>query len=210
MLLSLLDASVGWLLISLFLVAAGLWQLRYAPGHRRAGLATAMLAGYATGGALVMLAACVSAPDPHPLEGSEWQLAEIHTSGSTTTLTPALQARHTLAFGPEGALALQLDCNRGRASWAAGKPRNGAGTLTITSVPSPGAVEIMSRPPRARARSRMLTSPIPGIRRGEKLKPAPSSRTRRITCSGVTARRISTSVARAWRMVLVSASCAMR
>ena len=88
------------------------------------------------GGALVMLAACVSAPDPHPLEGSEWQLAEIHTSGSTTTLTPALQARHTLAFGPDGALALQLDCNRGRASWAAGKPRNGAGTITIGPVAS--------------------------------------------------------------------------
>lgn len=88
------------------------------------------------GGALVMLAACVSAPDPHPLEGSEWQLAAIHTSGSTTTLTPALQARHTLAFGPDGALALQLDCNRGRASWSAGKPRNGAGTITIGPVAS--------------------------------------------------------------------------
>lgn len=88
------------------------------------------------GGALVMLAACVSAPDPHPLEGSEWQLAAIHTSGSTTTLTPALQARHTLAFGPDGALALQLDCNRGRASWSAGKQRNGAGTITIGPVAS--------------------------------------------------------------------------
>ena len=88
------------------------------------------------GGAVVMLAACVSAPDPHPLEGSEWQLAAIHTSGSTTTLTPALQARHTLAFGPDGALAMQLDCNRGRASWSAGKPRNGAGTITIGPVAS--------------------------------------------------------------------------
>ena len=88
------------------------------------------------GGALVMLAACVSAPEPHPLEGSEWQLAAIHTSGSTTTLTPALQARHTLAFGPDGALAMQLDCNRGRASWSAGKPRNGAGTITIGPVAS--------------------------------------------------------------------------
>ncbi|WP_086617046.1 META domain-containing protein [Erythrobacter tepidarius] len=88
------------------------------------------------GGALMMLAACVSPGNPHPLEGSEWQLTEIHTSGSTTTLTPALQARHRLAFGPDGALALQLDCNRGRASWAAGKPRNGAGTLSIGPVAS--------------------------------------------------------------------------
>ena len=95
-------------------------------------LAKALIAG----GALMLLAACVSAPDPHPLEGSEWQLAAIDTSGSTTTLTAPLQARHTLAFGPEGALALQLDCNRGRASWSAGKPRNGAGMLTIGPVAS--------------------------------------------------------------------------
>ena len=88
------------------------------------------------GSTLMLLAACVSAPDPHPLEGSEWQLAAIDTSGSTTTLTPALQARHTLAFGPEGALALQLDCNRGRATWTAGKPRNGAGALNIGPVAS--------------------------------------------------------------------------
>jgi heat shock protein HslJ len=88
------------------------------------------------GGALMLLAACVSAPEPHPLEGTEWQLAAIDTSGSTTTLDPPLQARHTVAFGPEGALAIQLDCNRGRSTWAAGKPRNGAGTLTIGPVAS--------------------------------------------------------------------------
>lgn len=88
------------------------------------------------GGALMLLAACVSAPDPHPLEGTEWQLAEIHTSGSTTTLTPPLQARHTMAFGAEGVLTMQLDCNRGRATWTAGKPHNGAGMLTIGPVAS--------------------------------------------------------------------------
>jgi len=88
------------------------------------------------GGALMMLAACVSTPDPHPLTGSEWQLAEIHTTGSTTSLTPALQARHTIAFGAEGALALQLDCNRGRATWTAGKPRNGAGSISIGPIAS--------------------------------------------------------------------------
>jgi heat shock protein HslJ len=88
------------------------------------------------GGALMLLAACVSAPEPHPLEGTEWQLAAIDTSGSTTTLDPPLQARHTVAFGPEGALAIQLDCNRGRATWSAGKPRNGTGTLTIGPVAS--------------------------------------------------------------------------
>ena len=88
------------------------------------------------GGALMLLAACVSAPDPHPLEGSEWQLTEIHTPGSTTTLTAPVQARHTLAFGAEGLLTLQLDCNRGRSTWTADKPRNGAGALTIGPVAS--------------------------------------------------------------------------
>jgi heat shock protein HslJ len=88
------------------------------------------------GGGLIMLAACVSTPQPHPLEGTEWQLTTIDTSGSTTTIDPALQVRHTLAFGPEGALAIQLDCNRGRASWTAGQPKNGAGAISIGPVAS--------------------------------------------------------------------------
>lgn len=46
MLLSLIDASVGWLLISLFLVVAGLWQQRHARGRRRAVLASGLLVLY--------------------------------------------------------------------------------------------------------------------------------------------------------------------
>lgn len=92
------------------------------------------------GGALMMLAACATTSAPHPLTGSEWQLAAIDTSGSTTTLTPALQARHMLTFGDEGALALQLDCNRGRASWTAGQPRNGAGAIDIGPIASTRAL----------------------------------------------------------------------
>lgn len=88
----------------------------------------------------MMLAACATTSSPHPLTGSEWQLAAIDTSGSTTTLTPALQARHMLTFGDEGALALQLDCNRGRASWTAGKPRNGAGAINIGPIASTRAL----------------------------------------------------------------------
>jgi heat shock protein HslJ len=99
-------------------------------------LAKSLLAG----GALLALAACATTSAPHPLTGSEWQLAAIDTSGSTTTLTRALQARHTLSFGEEGQLALQLDCNRGRASWSAGKPRNGAGTISIGPIASTRAL----------------------------------------------------------------------
>lgn len=88
----------------------------------------------------MMLAACATTSAPHPLTGSEWQLAAVDTTGSTTTLTPALQARHMLTFGDEGALALQLDCNRGRTSWTAGKPRNGAGAINIGPIASTRAL----------------------------------------------------------------------
>ncbi|OBV10048.1 META domain-containing protein [Erythrobacter dokdonensis] len=92
------------------------------------------------GGALLGLTACATSSSPHQLTGSEWLLVAIDTSGSTTTLTRALQANHRLSFGEQGLLALQLDCNRGRASWAAGKPRNGAGRINIGPVASTRAL----------------------------------------------------------------------
>lgn len=69
--------------------------------------------------------------DTHPLEGTEWQLAAIDTSGSTTTLTPSLQARHTIAFAGGGEVQAQLDCNRGRSTWTAGRPSNGAAAISF-------------------------------------------------------------------------------
>lgn len=78
----------------------------------------------------------MTVPDTHPLEGTEWKLTAIDTSGSTTTLTPALQARHTLAFRAGGEAQVQLDCNRGRTTWTAGKPGNGAGAMTFGPVAS--------------------------------------------------------------------------
>ena len=76
----------------------------------------------------------MTVPDTHPLTGTDWQLTAIDTSGSTTTLTPALQARHTIAFGDGGELQMQLDCNRGRSTWTAGNPVNGAGSIAIGPV----------------------------------------------------------------------------
>lgn len=73
-------------------------------------------------------------PDSHPLAGTEWQLAAIDTSGSTTSLTPALQRRHTVTFNDGGELLAQLDCNRGRGTWTAGQPVNGAGAIDIGPV----------------------------------------------------------------------------
>lgn len=76
----------------------------------------------------------MTVPDSHPLAGTEWKLTAIDTAGSTTTLTPALQARHTIAFADGGELQLRLDCNRGRSTWTAGQPANGAGSISIGPV----------------------------------------------------------------------------
>ena len=84
--------------------------------------------------ATIALGGCVTLPDTHPLTGTDWQLVAIDTSGSTTTLTPALQRRHTLAFADGGEVQLQLDCNRGRSTWTAGQPANGAGSISFGPV----------------------------------------------------------------------------
>jgi len=86
--------------------------------------------------AALVLSACMTVPDSHPLTGTAWQLVAIDTSGSTTTLTPSLQARHTIAFGEGGDAQVQLDCNRGRTTWTAGQPRNGTGAISIGPVAS--------------------------------------------------------------------------
>ena len=63
---------------------------------------TAMKLPAALAAATLALAGCMTVPDTHPLAGTEWQLVAIDTSGSTTTLTPALQPRHTIAFADGG------------------------------------------------------------------------------------------------------------
>jgi heat shock protein HslJ len=93
--------------------------------HRAAALAGAL-----------MLTGCMTIPDTHPLAGSKWQLVAIDTSGSTTTLTPAVQRRHTITLGEGGEAQVQLDCNRGRSTWTAGKPRAGAGAMSFGPVAS--------------------------------------------------------------------------
>ena len=86
--------------------------------------------------ALFAVGGCSTIPDSHPLAGTEWQLVAIDTSGSTTTLTAALQRRHTIAFRDGGEMQLQLDCNRGRSTWTAGQPISGAGSISIGPVAS--------------------------------------------------------------------------
>ena len=89
-----------------------------------------------TAAATLAAGGCMTVPDAHPLAGTEWRLAAIDTSGSTTSLSPALQARHTLRFADWGNLEAQLDCNRGRATWSASGPANGAGTIAFGPIAS--------------------------------------------------------------------------
>ena len=61
---------------------------------------------------------------------------------------------------------------------ATGVPFTGVpftGTMPATRVPSPGVDSIVTSPPSAARRSRMLVRPAPGVTGS--LKPAPSSRT---------------------------------
>lgn len=84
-----------------------------------------------TATATLALGGCMTVPDAHPLAGTGWELIAIDTTGSTTTLTPALQARHRLRFADGGEVEAQLDCNRGRSTWSASNPANGAGTISF-------------------------------------------------------------------------------
>jgi heat shock protein HslJ len=85
-----------------------------------------------------MLGACETLPEmAHPLTGETWRLTDIDTSGSSTRLTPALSERHTITFEEGGRAFVQLDCNRGNASWNAASPAGGgSGAITIGPVAS--------------------------------------------------------------------------
>lgn len=82
------------------------------------------------------LGGCMTVPDSHPLAGTRWQLAAIDAAGSTTALTPAAQAGHTLAFAAGGEAQVQLDCNRGRTTWSAGQASGGTGEISFGPVAS--------------------------------------------------------------------------
>ena len=95
----------------------------------------------AMGSAALLTSGCETlyAP-PHPLEGTSWRLADVETSGTSTRLTPELSARHRLSFQDAGDLQMQLDCNRGNATWSASSPSGGDGSISIGTVASTRAL----------------------------------------------------------------------
>lgn len=76
----------------------------------------------------------------HPLTRTTWQLDEVISEGGTTRLTRSEMERHTLNFYEDGSVQMQLDCNRGNATWNAPEPVRGGGTMNISQIASTRAL----------------------------------------------------------------------
>ncbi|MGY6551310.1 MAG: META domain-containing protein [Erythrobacter sp.] len=76
----------------------------------------------------------------NPLIGPTWRLAEIKASGDAPQITNDLRERHTISFEKTGGVAMQLDCNRGRAAWSAERHHTRSGDLSIGPVASTRAL----------------------------------------------------------------------
>lgn len=86
--------------------------------------------------AATAITACSAFPgfESHPLNGTTWQLVDVETAGTSTRLNAPLPSRHTLTFLSNRELQMQLDCNRGNATWSASPSNNGDGRLTISEI----------------------------------------------------------------------------
>jgi heat shock protein HslJ len=88
--------------------------------------------------AVAALAGCATATAPHPrqgLAGTQWQLRSVTSMDDTQgrTVVPEPQ-RYTLRFDANGNASLQLDCNRGFATWKA-EPAVGGLTGSLSFGP---------------------------------------------------------------------------
>lgn len=104
-----------------------------------------------------VLTDCAAPPIPTTtlpgLEGTRWQLAVVTSmDDSQPPLRPADPPRYTIEFATDGRLLVQLDCNRGHATWkaepapdASAKRRSGSlqfGPLATTRMACPpGSLE---------------------------------------------------------------------
>ena len=73
------------------------------------------------------------APVAAGLAGSAWRLVAFQSMDDAQGTTKPGEGRdYTLDFGSDGMIAMQLDCNRGRATWSAVPGADGqSGQLTI-------------------------------------------------------------------------------
>ncbi|WP_395329078.1 META domain-containing protein [Novosphingobium sp. BL-8H] len=85
-----------------------------------------------------------TAPAPAPattgLAATSWKLVGFQSMDDAQGTTKPGEGRtYTLEFGADGALAMQLDCNRGRSTWSA-EPGGEGGSLKIGPVASTRAL----------------------------------------------------------------------
>jgi heat shock protein HslJ len=96
------------------------------------------------------------------LAGTNWTL--VHFQSPAGVVVPPNVEHYTLHFGADGALSLQLDCNRGMAHWTATPTSAHGGGLTITQGAmsramciAPGAIDTKLAGDLARVKSYTLT-----------------------------------------------------
>ena len=85
------------------------------------------------------IVACAQAPPstPFALAGTSWQLMRFEGMDETSR-TPDDRAKYTIEFKADGALAVRLDCNRGRGTWKSEEPgRLELGPLALTRAMCP-------------------------------------------------------------------------
>jgi heat shock protein HslJ len=99
-------------------------------------------------------------PPAPTLAGSKWRLVHFQSMDDATgkKIPPAIE-RYNIEFMTDGSLALQLDCNRARASWTATPSSPSGGGLALSSGPmtramcQPGAMDTQIARDLARVRS---------------------------------------------------------
>lgn len=100
------------------------------PKTKIAAIAIAVLA--------VLLSGCATVLETiDPLAGTNWRLVEMQSMDDSqgTTWRPN-RDRYTVEFNADGTAYMQLDCNRGRASWEAERTGEGQGTFKFGSIAS--------------------------------------------------------------------------
>lgn len=75
------------------------------------------------------------------LDATSWKLLGFQSMDDAQGTTKPGEGRtYTLEFGADGSLSMQLDCNRGRATWKGAPAGDTGGSLTIGPVASTRAL----------------------------------------------------------------------
>lgn len=89
-----------------------------------------------------LLASCATLPKAsQPLAGTAWRLVEMQSMDDLQGITrPSNRDLYTVEFNKDGTAYLQLDCNRGRASWNAKRSGISQGSLEFGQMASTRAL----------------------------------------------------------------------